>query len=91
MHIKESFHHKNNSTESETSDTNKNDYETCTFRKPSTFTPKPIKEPSLHLNTRHLENSMMPAKSRETNQIFPQWKGRALNSFSTYRSTKPKK
>ena len=37
MRLKEFFHDKNNSTESETSDTNKIDYETRAFRKPSTF------------------------------------------------------
>ena len=62
MHLKEFFHDKNNS---ETSDTNENDCETRAFRKPSTFTPKPNREPALDLYLKHLENSIMKAKPRK--------------------------
>ena len=62
MRLKEFFHDKNNSTESKTSDTNENDYETRAFRKPSTFTPKPNREPALDLYLKYLENSIMKAK-----------------------------
>ena len=65
MRLKEFFHDKNNSTESETSDTNENDYETRAFRKPSTFTPKLNREPALDLYLKHLENSIMKAKPRK--------------------------
>ena len=62
MRLKEFFHERNNSTESETSDTNEDDYETGAFRKSSTFTPKPNREPALDLYLKHLENSIMKAK-----------------------------
>ena len=78
MRLKEFFHDKNNLTESETSDTNENDYETRAFRKPFTFTPKPNRKPALDLYLKHLENSIMKAKLRKTNQIFSQQNGRLL-------------
>ena len=78
MHLKEFFPDKNNSTESKTSDTNENDYETRAFRKPSTFTSKPNREPALDLYLKHLENSIMKAKPQKTNQIFPQQNARLL-------------
>ena len=62
MPLKKLFHDKNSSTESETSDTNENDYETRAFRRPSTFTPKPNRELALDLYLKHLENSIMKAK-----------------------------
>ena len=62
MRLKEFFHDKNNSTQSETSDTNENDYKMHVFRKPSTFTAKPKREPALDLYLKHLENSIMKVK-----------------------------
>ena len=65
MCLKEFFHDKNSSPESETPGTNENDYVTGAFRKPSTFTPKPNREPALDLYLKHLENSIMKAKPRK--------------------------
>ena len=81
MRLKEFFHDKNNSTESETSDTNENDYETGAFRKSSTFTPKPNREPALDLYLKHLENSIMKAKPRKNKSNIPTRKNKNIVIF----------
>ena len=72
MRLKEFFHDKNNSTESETSDTNENDYETRAFIKPSTFTPKPNREPvlDLYLTGKYLENSKSNISTTEREALI---------------------
>ena len=47
MRLKEYLHDINKATDSDASNTNEHDYEKREFRKPSTFTPKPNREPAL--------------------------------------------
>ena len=67
----EYFHDINKATDSDVSNTKEHDYEKREFRKPSTFTPKPNREPALDLYLKHLEKASCRPSHEKTNLIFP--------------------
>ena len=71
MRLKEYFHDIYKATDSDVSNRKEHDYEKHEFRKPSTFTPKPNREPALDLYLKHLVKSTMQAKLRKTYLIEP--------------------
>ena len=71
MRLKEYFHNINMSTASDASNTGECDYAKREFRKPSTFKPKPNREPALDLYLKYLEKTSCRPSREKANLIFP--------------------